>query len=151
MWFLFQQTKFVYSDAGGKPGFVRLEYPSEGSFQAYLACRGLRDEADLAAAKERWGPNVLDIPMPPFMKLFAEHAVAPFFVFQARTRMLMFRTSARPLFFLSRETARGVEVVFFSSQGKRRWRFDNHRRREVAVPSHALVGPRRDSRIVVFA
>ncbi|CAM9479792.1 unnamed protein product, partial [Hapterophycus canaliculatus] len=88
VWFSFQQTKFVFTDADaegkgkGKRCFVRLEYPSEGSFRAYLACRGLRDEEALSAATERWGPNVLDIPMPPFMKLFAEHAVAPFFVFQ---------------------------------------------------------------------
>lgn len=84
VWFVFQQTKFVFTNAGGKNGFVRLEFPSEGSFQAYLECRGLRDEAALAVAAERWGANVLDIPMPPFMKLFAEHAVAPFFVFQVR-------------------------------------------------------------------
>ncbi|CAM9985872.1 unnamed protein product, partial [Ectocarpus fasciculatus] len=82
LWFVFQQNKFVFTDAGGKQGFVRLEYPSEGSFEAYLGCRGWRDEAALAAAAERWGPNVLDIPMPAFMTLFAEHAVAPFFVFQ---------------------------------------------------------------------
>ena len=84
VWFVFQQTKFVFTDTGGKQGFVRLEFPSEGSFQAYLGCRGLRDETALTLAEERWGPNVLDIPMPPFMKLFAEHAVAPFFVFQVR-------------------------------------------------------------------
>lgn len=84
LWFVFHQTKFVFADAGGKQGFVRLEVPSEGSFQAYLGCRGLKDEAALAVAQERWGPNVLDIPMPPFMELFAEHAVAPFFVFQVR-------------------------------------------------------------------
>ena len=84
VWFVFQQTKFVFTNAGDKQGFVRLEFPSEGSFQAYLGCRGLRDEKALAVAEERWGANVLDIPMPPFMKLFAEHAVAPFFVFQVR-------------------------------------------------------------------
>lgn len=82
LWFVFQQTKFVFTDAGGKQGFVRMEYPSEGSFEAYLGCRGWGDEAALAAAAERWGSNVLDIPMPAFMTLFAEHAVAPFFVFQ---------------------------------------------------------------------
>lgn len=38
----------------------------------------------MAAAEERWGPNVLDIPMPAFIDLFAEHAVAPFFVFQVK-------------------------------------------------------------------
>lgn len=86
VWFVFHQTKYVFADAGGKQGFVRLEYPSEGSFQAYLGCRGLKGQAALAVAAERWGPNVLDIPMPSFMKLFAEHAVAPFFVFQVRER-----------------------------------------------------------------
>lgn len=84
VWFVFQQTKFVFTDAGGKQGFVRLEYPSEGSFEAYLGCRGLRDETALEVAAERWGANVLGIPMPAFMTLFAEHAVAPFFVFQVR-------------------------------------------------------------------
>lgn len=85
LWFVFQQTKFVLSNGGGKEGFVRLEFPSEGSFRAYLGCRGLRDEAEVAVATERWGRNVLDIPMPAFMTLFAEHAVAPFFVFQVTT------------------------------------------------------------------
>lgn len=84
IWFVFQQTKFVFSDAKGKQEFRRLEFPSEGSFQAYLACRGLKDEAAMTVAAERWGPNVLDIPMPAFMELFAEHAVAPFFVFQVK-------------------------------------------------------------------
>ncbi|CAB1113837.1 unnamed protein product [Ectocarpus sp. CCAP 1310/34] len=82
LWFVFQQTKFVFTDAGGKQGFVRMEYPSEGSLEAYLGCRGWGNKAAQAAAAERWGPNVLDIPMPAFMTLFAEHAVAPFFVFQ---------------------------------------------------------------------
>lgn len=84
LWFVFQQTKFVHSKAAGKgkEGFMRLEYPSEGSFQAFLGCRGLKDERALGVAMERWGTNVLDIPMPSFGKLFAEHAVAPFFVFQ---------------------------------------------------------------------
>lgn len=86
VWFVFQQTKFILADTGGKERFVRLEFPSEGSFRSYLGCRGLEDETAVAVAAERWGANVLDIPMPPFMKLFAEHAVAPFFVFQVRGR-----------------------------------------------------------------
>lgn len=84
LWFVFQQTKFVFGNDDGKESFARLEFPSEGSFQAYLGCRGLRDEAAVEVAMERWGRNVLDIPMPAFLELFAEHAVAPFFVFQVQ-------------------------------------------------------------------
>jgi len=72
LWFVFQQTKFVYTTFDGKRGFRRLEYPIKGSCRAYLGCRGLEDAASLSFAMERWGPNELDIPLPPFSKLFGE-------------------------------------------------------------------------------
>lgn len=86
LWFTFQQTKFVYgSERSGRGNcFSRLQYPAEATFESYLACRGFENEAALALARDRWGRNVLNIPMPAFMDLFAEHAVAPFFVFQVK-------------------------------------------------------------------
>ncbi|CAM9782569.1 unnamed protein product, partial [Choristocarpus tenellus] len=87
VWFIFQQTKFVHGDmeamgGGGEKGFRRLDYPVQGSFRAYLASEGTKNIGALARARERWGENILDIPMPAFSELFVEHALAPFFMFQ---------------------------------------------------------------------
>lgn len=48
----------------------------------YRAWLGLINDHDVQATMEKYGKNILDIPMPQFNELFKEHAVAPFFVFQ---------------------------------------------------------------------
>jgi cation-transporting ATPase 13A1 len=66
------------------PTFRRLPFPADarpllGSFKG---SRGLASQQDVTLAEGTYGKNHFDIPMPTFMELFAEHAVAPFFVFQ---------------------------------------------------------------------
>lgn len=38
--------------------------------------------SDLEFSRKKYGKNIFDIPVPTFMELFIEHALAPFFVFQ---------------------------------------------------------------------
>lgn len=63
--------------------FRRVLFPADAGlpFGDVQDSHGLSGEA-LARAKRIYGGNVLDIPVPRFMDLFIEHAVAPFFVFQ---------------------------------------------------------------------
>lgn len=66
-----------------EPTFRRVLYPADARMplRDIQQSIGLSGEA-LARAKRIYGGNVLDIPVPRFMDLFIEHAVAPFFVFQ---------------------------------------------------------------------
>lgn len=63
--------------------FRRVLYPADAHMplQDVQQSTGLRGDA-LERAQRIYGGNVLDIPVPRFMDLFIEHAVAPFFVFQ---------------------------------------------------------------------
>lgn len=72
----------MYGGDGEKKGFKRLDYPTSGSFEDYFACKGHKSLDSCKFAENRWGLNVLDIPVQMFSDLFAEHATAPFFVFQ---------------------------------------------------------------------
>lgn len=82
--FLFQRRRFLYDDATGR--FAPLRYkidaepkPSVGSFQA---SRGITSEKERKGIQEHYGDNTFNIPVPSFLELFKEHAVAPFFIFQ---------------------------------------------------------------------
>ncbi|EOD52762.1 Cation-transporting ATPAse 4 [Neofusicoccum parvum] len=82
--FLFQKRRFLYDPE--QNSFATLSYsidadprPLIGSFQA---SRGLTSSADAQRIHEHYGDNSFDIPVPTFVELFKEHAVAPFFVFQ---------------------------------------------------------------------
>ncbi|KAI8364729.1 putative SPF1-P-type ATPase [Radiomyces spectabilis] len=80
--FHFQQKKFIYNE--DKKQFEELTYPSDvnppvGIFQSV---KGLQTEKEIDEVHETYGPNRFEIPMPTFIELFKEHAVAPFFVFQ---------------------------------------------------------------------
>ena len=84
VWFSYQRDKFTYSPA--THSFARLAYPVDsvpaptlGSFQS---ANGLKTTAQVSVAQTSYGKNSFDIPIPTFKELFAEHAVAPFFVFQ---------------------------------------------------------------------
>lgn len=65
------------------PTFRRLPYPADSnpSLKEFQSSRGL-NEKETANALGTFGPNAFDIPLPRFVDLFIEHAVAPFFVFQ---------------------------------------------------------------------
>lgn len=80
--FVYQGAKYLYL----RPAFQRPSYPADSptrvaSLQSHARV-GLPDEAALRAAAGLYGPNVVPVPVPTFTHLFAEHAVAPFFVFQ---------------------------------------------------------------------
>jgi cation-transporting ATPase 13A1 len=82
--FLFQKRRFLYDPATNS--FSPLSYaidaepkPLLGAFQT---SRGITTATELSRIQEHYGDNAFDIPVPTFMELFKEHAVAPFFVFQ---------------------------------------------------------------------
>ncbi|KAJ1829546.1 putative cation-transporting ATPase 1 [Coemansia sp. RSA 2599] len=80
--FTFQALKYVYEE--DKNTFNPISYPSEscpplGELQE---SNGLSSEVDVKEALETYGVNKFVIPVPTFIELFKEHAVAPFFVFQ---------------------------------------------------------------------
>lgn len=67
-----------------EPTFRRLPYPADSSppLSHFKASRGLVSEEEGLQTLATYGGNKFDIPRPTFVELFAEHAVAPFFVFQ---------------------------------------------------------------------
>ena len=82
--FLFQKRRFLYDYE--KKSFAPLSYPLDtepkpqiGGFQQ---SRGLTTKVEIESLQEHYGDNTFDIPVPTFIELFQEHAVAPFFVFQ---------------------------------------------------------------------
>ncbi|KAJ2006099.1 putative cation-transporting ATPase 1 [Coemansia thaxteri] len=80
--FTFQAVKYIYDD--DKKIFSSVSYPSEscpplGELQRST---GLEGAAAVKEALEIYGENRFTIPVPTFIDLFKEHAVAPFFVFQ---------------------------------------------------------------------
>ncbi|KAM5491138.1 putative cation-transporting ATPase 1 [Microsporum audouinii] len=82
--FLFQKRRFRYNPEKGC--FTPLQYvldaqpkPTLGYFQE---SRGLTSTTQIESVQQHYGDNTFDIPVPTFVELFKEHAVAPFFVFQ---------------------------------------------------------------------
>ncbi|WFD34219.1 putative cation-transporting ATPase 1 [Malassezia cuniculi] len=74
----------VYSSADiHERTFRRLPYPADAHLplERFQKSKGLSG-AELDHARTIYGENRLHIPQPTFGELFAEHAVAPFFVFQ---------------------------------------------------------------------
>ncbi|KAI8149877.1 hypothetical protein BJV82DRAFT_585075 [Fennellomyces sp. T-0311] len=82
IYFFFQQNKFIYNE--DKKQFEKLVYPSDlcPPVSTYQSVKGLETAEQIEMTKEIFGPNRFEIPVPKFMDLFKEHAVAPFFVFQ---------------------------------------------------------------------
>ncbi|EIW70519.1 hypothetical protein TREMEDRAFT_43233 [Tremella mesenterica DSM 1558] len=88
--FIYQRDTYVYSPALDDT-FTPIPYPcdSSPSLEMFQTSRGLSttnstkgDKVSLESLKATYGPNECHIPIPKFTELFAEHAVAPFFVFQ---------------------------------------------------------------------
>ncbi|KAK9450721.1 uncharacterized protein V1518DRAFT_411526 [Limtongia smithiae] len=77
--FLFQKRRFIF-DAETKT-FSPPVYPIDSvmKIKEFQKCTGNDDIAEL---RQKYGDNKFDIPVPTFLELFYEHAVAPFFVFQ---------------------------------------------------------------------
>lgn len=79
VFFYFQQRKFVYDD--NKNVFVKLNYPESQQLSSYASSKGL-SVLEVSAKMEYYDMNEFKIPVPTFVELWKEHAVAPFFVFQ---------------------------------------------------------------------
>ena len=82
--FLFQKRKFLYNPE--KNSFAPLSYPLDAEpkprIRDFQESQGLRKKVDVEQAEQFYGLNTFDIPVPTFMELWKEHAIAPFFVFQ---------------------------------------------------------------------
>ncbi|OBA22885.1 P-type ATPase [Metschnikowia bicuspidata var. bicuspidata NRRL YB-4993] len=78
--FLYQKRRHLLLENTGKfspPEFKIDELPKLSYFQTHAGLSG-----NLEKATRNFGLNRFDIPIPTFLELFKEHAVAPFFVFQ---------------------------------------------------------------------
>ncbi|KAI8975231.1 endoplasmic reticulum Ca-transporting P-type ATPase [Mycotypha africana] len=80
--FSFQQKKFIWN--ADKKQFEQLLYPSDLGLNVgfYQDIKGLTTQEEVESLRHTYGPNKFEIPLPTFIELFKEHAVAPFFVFQ---------------------------------------------------------------------
>ncbi|KAI9741468.1 MAG: hypothetical protein M1818_004274 [Claussenomyces sp. TS43310] len=82
--FLFQKRRFLYSSE--KNSFTPLTYSIDDepkpTIERFQKSRGITSAAELSKLQQHYGDNTFDIPVPTFVELFKEHAVAPFFVFQ---------------------------------------------------------------------
>ncbi|KAL2427677.1 Endoplasmic reticulum transmembrane helix translocase spfA [Exophiala dermatitidis] len=82
--FVFQKRRFLYSPEKGT--FAPLSYAIDRKDKPLLRdfqlSKGLTSTAEIETLQKHYGDNTFDIPVPTFMELFKEHAVAPFFIFQ---------------------------------------------------------------------
>lgn len=82
--FLFQKRRFLWNDE--KKSFGPLSYAIDNEpkplIKDFQQSRGLTSPADIQRLQHHYGDNTFNIPVPTFIELFKEHAVAPFFVFQ---------------------------------------------------------------------
>ena len=82
--FLFQKRRFLYNPEKGSfaPLSFALDADPKPQLSTFQQSRGLTSPATIQHLQQHYGSNTFDIPVPTFLELFAEHAVAPFFVFQ---------------------------------------------------------------------
>ncbi|GAA5938227.1 hypothetical protein JCM1841_000925 [Sporobolomyces salmonicolor] len=82
IFFSYQRDKYLYDSTTRT--FSRISYPCDASppLSTFQSSTGLSSSAEIDQTRLDYGKNVFDIPVPTFAELFAEHAVAPFFVFQ---------------------------------------------------------------------
>jgi len=82
--FQFQKRRFLYNPE--KKSFAPLKFALDAEPKPQLITfqksQGLTDHSDIRRLQQHYGDNNFDIPVPSFVELFQEHAVAPFFVFQ---------------------------------------------------------------------
>ncbi|QLG74835.1 hypothetical protein HG535_0H01620 [Zygotorulaspora mrakii] len=80
IFFEFQKKRFLWDvkeELFSSPKFTIDESPKIGDF---LNAKG--NSGDLTHLRRLYGDNSFDVPIPTFLELFKEHAVAPLFVFQ---------------------------------------------------------------------
>lgn len=82
--FLFQKRRFLYYP--DRCCFAPLSYvldeEPKPAIKYFVQSKGLTSQADIDRVHHHYGDNKFDIPVPGFVELWKEHAVAPFFVFQ---------------------------------------------------------------------
>lgn len=82
--FLFQKRRFDYYPEKGSfaPLAYALDSEQKPLLRDFQLSKGLTSEAELKQIQKHYGDNTFDIPVPGFVELWKEHAVAPFFIFQ---------------------------------------------------------------------
>jgi len=80
--FKYQKREFIWNKEKGcfSPPIFFVDN-SALTIGELKAKKGLKT-SDLEYSRKKYGKNIFDIPVPTFMELFIEHALAPFFVFQ---------------------------------------------------------------------
>ncbi|KAL3482259.1 hypothetical protein BJX99DRAFT_252965 [Aspergillus californicus] len=82
--FLFQKRRFIYYPE--QKSFAPLTYVLDDepkpALKSFQESEGLATKAEVDRVQHHYGDNTFDIPVPGFLELWQEHAVAPFFVFQ---------------------------------------------------------------------
>lgn len=82
--FLFQKRRFLYytETRSFAPLSYVLDAEPKPALHYFQQSKGLTTKAEIDSVHYHYGDNTFDIPVPGFVELFQEHAVAPFFVFQ---------------------------------------------------------------------
>ena len=83
VWFSYQRDKYTYTSQDHT--FAKLSFPCDSGHLTlgdYRESQGITSQHEIDKLQLDFGKNVFDIPIPTFRELFAEHAQAPFFVFQ---------------------------------------------------------------------
>ncbi|CAG8908491.1 unnamed protein product [Penicillium egyptiacum] len=82
--FLFQKRRFLfYPDTRTfAPLSYVLDAEPKPTLETFQLSEGFTSKAEIDRVHHHYGDNTFDIPVPGFIELFQEHAVAPFFVFQ---------------------------------------------------------------------
>ncbi|GKZ27263.1 hypothetical protein AbraCBS73388_004038 [Aspergillus brasiliensis] len=82
--FLFQKRRFLYYPE--RQCFAPLSYVLDAepkpALKTFQKTQGLTTKEEVERIQHHYGDNTFDIPVPGFVELWKEHAVAPFFVFQ---------------------------------------------------------------------
>ncbi|EFA80291.1 putative cation-transporting ATPase [Heterostelium album PN500] len=80
LYFEFQKRKFTYDP--DRKCFKRIKLIVPNTTEQLLQSRGYDTQELLTNAVQQFGLNRFDIPLPSFLHLYKEQALAPFFVFQ---------------------------------------------------------------------
>lgn len=82
--FLFQKRRFVFFPEKGQfaPLSYALDAKDKPRIEYFQNSKGLTTGEEIETVHKHYGDNTFDIPVPGFVELFKEHAVAPFFIFQ---------------------------------------------------------------------
>ncbi|KAK6202685.1 P-type ATPase [Scheffersomyces amazonensis] len=78
--FLYQKRRHLFHKSTNKFSPPQFKFDELPKLEYFQTSKGL--SGDLEKYSRNYGENRFDIPIPSFMELFKEHAVAPFFVFQ---------------------------------------------------------------------